>query len=160
MDGVLVDFDKSLKKIGYPGPFHKKDENPEDKKRRWKFIADNAENFWGNADWLKDGKTLWNFIKPYNPTLLTSVGNSLSSKLGRGGKKGKERWVKRELGIKQLDRIIVVSSSGGKDKYANKNAILIDDSDKNIDAWKKAGGIGILHKTAVSTIFQLRKILK
>jgi tRNA U34 5-carboxymethylaminomethyl modifying GTPase MnmE/TrmE len=31
---------------------------------------------------------------------------------------------------------------------------------ENIDAWKKAGGIGILHTSGPSTIKQLKKLLK
>jgi len=43
----------------------------------------------------------------------------------------------------------------GKDlkyKYANPNSIIIDDTESVIDDWKKAGGIGILHKDWPTTI--------
>lgn len=39
-----------------------------------------------------------------------------------------------------------------KAQYATPDSILIDDTIDVIDAWEKAGGIGILHKNAVSTI--------
>jgi uncharacterized HAD superfamily protein len=39
-----------------------------------------------------------------------------------------------------------------KAQYATPDSILIDDTIDVIDAWEKAGGIGILHKNAASTI--------
>lgn len=39
-----------------------------------------------------------------------------------------------------------------KAQYATPDSILIDDTISVIDAWDKAGGIGILHKNAASTI--------
>ena len=102
--------------------------------------------------WMKDGKMLWNFIQPYNPILLTSVPPNIYEK----GKVGKEHWVTKELKTKN----IIVVKSGGKTKYANENAILIDDYKSNIEPWEKSGGIGILHTDAVKTIFKLRKLLK
>ena len=48
-----------------------------------------------------------------------------------------------------------------KQKFAvdkgNPN-VLIDDHSKNVDEWKKAGGIGILHKDIGTTIRQLQKL--
>lgn len=39
-----------------------------------------------------------------------------------------------------------------KAQYATPDSILIDDTVSVIDAWNKAGGIGVLHKNAVSSI--------
>ena len=43
----------------------------------------------------------------------------------------------------------------GKDGRPN---LLIDDHAKNIDAFRKAGGLGIVHTSASNTIRELRKI--
>ena len=42
--------------------------------------------------------------------------------------------------------------------YANNHSILIDDDYDNIEDFKKAGGIGILHKNAEDTINQLKQM--
>ena len=42
--------------------------------------------------------------------------------------------------------------------YAAPNHILIDDRESNIDQWRAAGGIGILHTSASNTIQQLKKL--
>jgi hypothetical protein len=157
MDGVLTDFNASVKKIGYKGPLPARSQ--EDRDRLWKLVIDNAEKFWGDMPWLPGGKELWKFLEPHNPILCTSVANSMGSKLGREGKKGKQRWIKRELGQKYLDTAII-TMSGNKTKNAAPNHILIDDDEpKNIDPWIKAGGIGIVHKSNTSTIKQLREYL-
>lgn len=157
MDGVLTHFNASAKKIGWKGPLPAK--TKEETAALWDLVKDNAEKFWGDMPWMPDGKKLWEFIKPYNPILLTSVAGSLSSKLGREGKAGKQRWVQRELGPNWLENNFIPVSTGGKTKYAKPNAVLIDDFSSNVDPFIKAGGQGIVHKSADDTIRQLKKIL-
>jgi hypothetical protein len=43
-----------------------------------------------------------------------------------------------------------------KKQYANPNSILIDDTESVINDWNEAGGIGILHKNAKTTIETLK----
>lgn len=43
-----------------------------------------------------------------------------------------------------------------KSKYATPDSVLIDDTESVIEAWNKAGGIGILHTDAISTIAMLK----
>ena len=45
-----------------------------------------------------------------------------------------------------------------KQKHSGENRILIDDTAKNIEDWESAGGIGILHTDAFSTIAKLKEI--
>ena len=157
MVGVLTHFEKSARNIGWEGP--QPATSKEDKAALWAMVKDNAESFWGDMPWMEDGKKLWNYIKPYNPILLTSVASSLASTLGREGKKGKERWVRRELGPNWYKNNLIVVTSHTKHKYAKPNAILIDDYPTNIDPFIKAGGQGIIHKNANDTIMKLKKLL-
>lgn len=59
------------------------------------------------------------------------------------------------------DRFICTTSSR-KQEFMNrkpsKNQILIDDRPSNIDAWTKAGGIGILHTSAEKTLRFIQEI--
>ena len=155
MDGVLTYFNGAARKIGYEGPLPA---TGKDKAELWSIVVGHAEKFWGDMPWIEGGKRLWNFIKPYKPVLLTSVSRDMSSKLGVEGKKGKLRWIKRELGEEYAKTALIVAS-GTKHKYVSPNSILIDDGKENIDPWKEAGGMGILHKDVSKTIEQLRKIL-
>ena len=47
-----------------------------------------------------------------------------------------------------------------KAKFADENSILIDDTDSNIDEWNEAGGTGILHRDALTTISILDTLLR
>ena len=61
----------------------------------------------------------------------------------------KKEWLeKQNINFKQN----FVPGKQHKAKFATPNSILIDDTLSVIDAWNKAGGIGILHKNAVSTL--------
>ena len=68
----------------------------------------------------------------------------------------KIRWVMDNLN--GYDQILHTISGADKHKYAAPNHILIDDRDKAILPWRKAGGIGILHTSAADTITQLQKL--
>ena len=56
------------------------------------------------------------------------------------------------------DTKLILAYSYNKKDYADKNSILIDDYSKNIEQWRAAGGIGILHTSAEDTIKQLQKL--
>lgn len=66
----------------------------------------------------------------------------------------KKEWVKKELGD------VVVEAVRGKEKHlhAKPQFLLIDDLERNVNLWKNAGGVAILHKSARSTINELRRL--
>jgi 5'(3')-deoxyribonucleotidase len=145
LDGVLTDFIKQLCAL-LDKPLDRKWEFTNDPKI-WKKIDEAGESFWTDMEWMPGGHELWNAVKKYNPTILTSPSRHESSK------KGKRVWMKDN--IPEIPYII----DEDKAKYAKKGYILIDDLAKNIDKWEKAGGTGILHKDAGSTIKKLKNIL-
>ena len=143
LDGVLVDFIKGYKEltgIDISGSFH---DDPE----FWKPIDNAGIKFWENLDWKKDGRKLWNYIEKYNPEILSSPSKKNESRIG------KRNWVKGEMPGAHL----ILRTSEHKKDFASPEAILIDDRKPNIDDWKGAGGIGILHKSADDTIKQLKE---
>ena len=144
LDGVLVNFKKAIEAIGL-----KLDDLDNKPGMAWSRIAKAGENFWAHAPWMKDGKELWDFVKKYNPTILSAPTTANSSKTG------KRIWVKNELG--QNIEVILCKKSE-KQNYADEKSILIDDFDKNIDQWKSRGGIGILHTNAKDTIRKLKDL--
>jgi hypothetical protein len=143
MDGVLVDFDKGYKDLtGTEASF---DTDP---KQFWEPISKAGAAFWIKLKWMPDGKQLWDYIKQYNPDLLSAPSREESSKIG------KRVWVKRELpGVK-----LILRSADRKQEFATPNSILIDDRADNIQRWKDAGGIGIVHTSAADTIQQLKDL--
>ena len=90
MDGVLTDFSKQFEKLGFgdPDTFEKK--FGED--YLWSVIKKEGCEWWENMPWTSDGKKLWNYLKKYNPIILSTPAKFIDSKLG------KIKWIKRELG--------------------------------------------------------------
>jgi len=97
---------------------------------------------------MPDGQTLWDYIKGYNPYILTAPS------MDPGSKQGKKEWVERLDGMKKL----YFKPAKFKPEYAGKNRILIDDRQDTIDGWNAKGGIGIYHTSAANTIKQLKDL--
>ena len=148
MDGVIADFDTRFKQFsdGIP-PSDYVDKFGLEK--FWELIDDEVGvRFWTGIEWMPGSQEYWDYIKKYNPILLSAPSRNNESRLG------KRMWAKRNLpGVK-----LILSFGNNKKNYANENSILIDDREKNINQWKEAGGIGILHTSVASTIAQLKEL--
>jgi tRNA nucleotidyltransferase (CCA-adding enzyme) len=144
-DNCITDFIKEFEKFGKGSP--KEFEKTHTEEALWNLIRSKTDHFWLNMDWMPDGKKLWNFIKTYNPTILTTPAPVPNCK------EDKKNWFKKEIGN------VPIIFSTKKEKYAGPNKILIDDMEKNIKSWEKAGGIGILHISTENTIKNLKKLL-
>jgi hypothetical protein len=162
MDGVLCDFDKRFMEFsnGIPPSEY---ESKFGKSAFWELISKKGVGFWSEMEWKVDekdpeadekdskktgGKTLWEYIEKYKPIILSAPSFEKSSK------DGKEKWINSNL--KNVGGIKLVPANE-KQKFANPNAILIDDRTSNIQQWIDKGGIGILHTSADETIKQLKK---
>jgi len=145
LDGVLVDFDKAFEELGHGFSYDIDDQ------KLWNIIKHETKHFWRDLDWTPDGKELWNFVKKYYPIILSSPAPAFADP---DCARDKVNWVKKHLG-----RYVEVIIERKKEKYAEANAILIDDREKNILKWQEVGGIGILHKSAEQTIEKLKRYL-
>ncbi len=147
LDGVLVDFEGGfLRNHGFA-------HNSVPEGVMWKYIMEH-ERHWHELPMMHDGQVLWDFIKDRNPTILTGCPRSGFSHADIG----KRYWVEEMLAPKPP-----VITCRSKDKQLHMIApgdVLIDDMKKNIDRWIAAGGIGILHTSAESSIAQLEKLLQ
>jgi len=141
MDGVLTDFDGHVLRHFGQHPDKLGDE-------LYKLLAQTPE-FFATIPWMKDGKKLWNEVKKFKPTILTSPTNDLHCK------KGKMAWISQHLG-KYTPFIL----ERDKFKYATPHSILIDDSEKKVVPFRQHGGRAILHKNTAQTLKELRNMMK
>ena len=144
MDGVLADFEsgyEELTGIDLRGEFKKGDDF-------WDPIKVAGVGFWAGLKWMPGGQELWDYLKPFNPQLLSAPSREQSSRIG------KHVWVKHKIPGTKL----ILRYASQKQQLATPESILIDDRQVNIDQWETAGGIGILHTSADDTIIQLKKL--
>jgi len=131
MDGVLTDFESRFEHFTgmHPQEYEKKNGT----EQFWHLIdVKVGVRFWVGMNWMPQGEQLWNFIKKFNPSLLTSPSRDNNSRLG------KSLWVRNKLSPKPK---VIFAYSKDKQRYASPNSILIDDKPSNIEEWKAAGGI-------------------
>jgi cytidyltransferase-like protein len=145
MDGVLVDFERGYEELtgkDIRGNHVKGDAD------FWQPITDAGVKFWTGLNWMPDGKQLWDYIKKHKPSLLSAPSREESSRIG------KHIWVENNTpGVN-----LILRAADKKQEFASPNAILIDDRADNIQRWKDAGGVGILHTSAENTINELEKL--
>lgn len=152
LDGVMADLYKKIHEI--TGHWIINDDDGVDAEA-WKQV--NAYRKAGNKmfeelELLPDAMILWNYVKKYNPHILTALGKYMTEETDQE----KRKWVRNTLS--GYDKIYTVKFSRMKANYASPTSILIDDRMRSIRPWKQAGGIGILHKSAADTIYQLKQL--
>ena len=146
MDGVLCDFEYAANKA--TGQVWGGLRTGQD----WESIR-KTKNFWSTMPWTKDGRQLWNYIKKFDPHILSAYTTE-----DPNCKPGKRRWLRSNLGLSG-SRINLVRRVEKRNFAMNgrRPAILIDDYPKNISNFKSAGGIGIIHSNTQTTISQLKR---
>ena len=148
MDGVLAEFEKGVRNI-IGGTFNDD---------RWSELPD---DFFLQLEPMPDAKKLWGFIGKYNPYILTAIPRSSRGPISKRAAKDKERFMKRWFGV-SADRMYPVArknkSNFAKDGRDGRPNLLIDDHLQNCQEFKKAGGLGVHHKSASKTISELKNI--
>jgi len=111
----------------------------------------NDLTFWEHMPWTKDGKELWNYIKRYDPIIISAPDNT------KHCIQGKKKWVERELGP-DVHKVFPNNKGPYAELFPDVTSVLIDDDIRHINEWKKSGGMGILHTSAENSIKELQKL--
>ena len=150
MDGVLVDLERGSVKV------HGKTLSDVPKPERWDKIHA-IKDFWKTLEWMPGAEKLWNFLKPYMPSIMSAW-----TKHDPNSALGKADWLKGHVGKLSRHRINLVMRADkkrfAKDGRTGAPNILIDDHPKNIGEWEASGGIGIHHTSVNRTIAKLKKL--
>lgn len=156
LDGTICDFLHLANKITgmhiQEGDLDSADKSV--KNEFWKRIITHVASgneFFGAMQPMPDAHVLWNFISRYPHFILTAAGNRIPN-----ADPEKRAWVARHFS--STVRVEVVESAAAKSRFATPTTILIDDRAKAIDPFIAAGGIGILHTSAASTIAHLKAL--
>ena len=107
--------------------------------------------------WMPDGKILWDFIKGYEPTILSQ----LSSDIHARGSVQKRVWCDRELGM-DVPLIVVRADRQHTAKFvfSGPDMVLIDDgAQQHQQMWEDYGGVFIHYVSTADTIEKLCLVL-
>jgi len=151
LDGVLADFSKRYKE-----KFKVTPEQTRSNKQFGSYFAEFiADREFQTLDPMHDAFVLINHLDmlPVEKQILSSTARPDSHDAIAPQKL---EWL-RAHGINYKANFVPGKSL--KYKFATPHSIIIDDTKSVIDDWNKAGGIGILHKNAESTIAMLKKYI-
>jgi beta-phosphoglucomutase-like phosphatase (HAD superfamily) len=144
MDGVIADFNKKYKEMFGIEPSvaekHKKFEPFFNE-----FIDKQA---FANLELMPDAINLINYLR--NTGIPIEILSSTASERRDAQiRPQKMKWLKDH----HIEfPVILVPGARLKQQYATPNSILIDDTPRNIDEWRSAGGIGILYTDYISCV--------
>lgn len=117
-----------------------------------KIFSSTTVEFWTNLRKTPECDSLISLLKNYFDFKDISV---LTSPANKESVIGKKEWMKKNL--PEIKKVILTHV---KEKYADSNNILIDDSDDKINSFKKAGGIGILFPRIWNSNYKILNPLK
>jgi 5'(3')-deoxyribonucleotidase len=165
MDGVLADLERGARERGITLCDQGKErhhmtpaEIAEDDKLR---ILMDEPGFFEHLPPMRDVMTLWHFVLPFNPVILTARPKSDAAAARTAGQKA--RWLKRELNWFKADRFVCCLRSEKANFIHHVQGmpqILIDDRLSNCVEWQNAGGYPILHTSADDTVRRARVLIE
>ena len=151
MDGVIADFEKRYKEL-----YHMEPREAEKKEQFYHFFEEFIKtNQFATLDKMPGADMGIQFLRKCSaPTQILS--STAREETFDAISKQKMIWLQTH-GITFAPNF--VPGKKHKYKWAKPDTIIIDDTESVIDDWKKAGGTGILHKDALTTIAILNTLL-
>ena len=139
---MLADFDAYVRELFGKPP----DELPPP--RLWGRAA-KTPGFYENLPLIPDAMELWDFCRPFRPTILTGLPR------GNWAEPQKRRWVARHLGE---DVEVITCMARDKCAYTTPGAVLVDDTTKFAHLWVERGGVFVHHTSAAASINELERL--
>jgi hypothetical protein len=152
MDGVLTNWELHFQN------YYGKSRNDMTRAEGYENSKQLPVEWWATMPWMVDGKELWSYLSNNfeNLYILSAPTQDVEEKAING----KMEWITRQGLVEQLGKKNIIIDSE-KHKYVKKSGVsfLIDDNEKKISNWRKAGGVGILHTSTKNTLIELNKHL-
>ena len=156
LDQVLADFNRGVTELCGLEYREEKNSTSASDDVMWARIRD-VDHFYDKLKLMVGAKKLFDAV--YNKyknrcEILTGIPKPKRGIPTAG--EDKKKWVHRLL---SKDIVVNIVFKEQKPEYCTgKDCILIDDNEKNIEAWEAMGGTGILYKSAEKTIAALKEM--
>ena len=151
MDGVLADFNTGVETLtGTPFPNTLQGHNDYDERKE----ELTNKRLFRHLPIMEDMHDLVGYVRHTGlPWEILTAAGTVNRELVVWDK---QEWIKEHVS----PTVVVTCTMTGSQKgmFAIEGSVLVDDRQKNLDAWEKYGGIGILHTSAEDTINQLKEL--
>jgi len=123
-------------------------------------VLSQQHDFWETLPPMPDLDVYWGFLKKYNPQILTAVPSAPWGFVWEQVERGKREWYRKNIPSIPHSHIHIVERQDKQNFARNGQVrnILIDDHENNIREFEAAGGVGILHHSAKTTIIKLKEL--
>lgn len=143
LDGVLADLGRAYREeFGL-------DASKELDAIDWDLVADSAD-FYARLPPTPDAHLLWSGVRHLRPAVLTGIPPRVEE-----AQRNKRDWVARHLGG---DVEVVCCRSSEKWQHCGPGDVLVDDWEKYMRRWKRAGGLWVTHRSAEESLAALRSL--
>lgn len=147
-DGVLANFEKRFLDL-HGKPF-------ESFHHEWCWEQINGDpDYFFKLEVMPGAPAYWAALAPFNPTVLTGCPRHPGFD---NASRAKKAWVAKHFGSD-----VPVITCMSKDKHLHMvqpGDILIDDHERNLKGWRKAGGTGILFHNAQQAIEEFQRAVE
>ena len=151
LDGVFANFEKRLVEFTKAEPWSL---SSKDMWTAINYYDRFIQPFFSTLEKMPECDRLWSFVTENfeSYSFLSAKGTGQDNYAEQ-----KAQWVSENICTSTLVECV----ERGAEKYvkAAPHHVLVDDMERNIDAWVHAGGIGILHRSVDDTLEQLSKLL-
>ncbi len=158
MDGVLADFDRGIEELGNYHKVAQDNNTPNEDAKLWDIVR-TVDRFYNKLEPIEGAIEM--FLTLYETFGTKCEILSAVPKAYRNvptAREDKLSWVRRLL---PQDVVVNLVYRAEKQDFAkNLGCILIDDYQINIDEWNKAGGTGILFKSAEDSSKKIMELAK
>jgi hypothetical protein len=151
LDGVIADFEKR-----YQSLYHIRPREAQTHKEFNKFFDEFiATKQFATLDFMPDTEEGLRYLDSLDIP-IEILSSTASEERYDAISKQKRNWLQiNSINYKQN----FVPGKKHKYKFATADSVIIDDTESVINDWRKAGGIGILHKSWPETISKMRMVI-
>lgn len=152
MDGVLCDFDARADEYGCrkrPG----KDPSAID----WNIPKAVGPDYWATMKWMPGAEEFFAQCRHMCDALGIELGILTAIEIP-AGVKGKCLWVHWNTDLDN-EHLIIVRKGADKMRFAAPDRILVDDTPKNVDAFRNAGGQAVLYENPEQALSDIIKLV-
>ena len=151
MDGVIADWEEGFKDTFPNMSIEEYNRLPKDLKAKYKDNIANDKSYYYRLKPMKAGIGYLRYLVDagYDVEILTSCGEINTKEVV----KQKKRWVKKHLSGLNI-KFNYTTKSEDKARYATKDTVLIDDREKSIVPFKRAGGKVIHYRDGITNVIK------